>query len=366
MKFSVKREKLLKPIQLSGGVVEKKQTLPILSNILLDVSHDTLSITATDLEVEINIQTNIENTEPGRITVPARKFSDICRALTDESLIDFSLDKERAMIKSGRSRFVLTTLPADEFPNIESIADAVSFEIPQKIFKKLIDQTHFAMAQQDVRFYLNGLLFEVGSDVLRTVATDGHRLALCEQPAEINIKYNQQVIIPRKAVLELLRLLNDSDEPVKIQIGSNHIRVETDEICFTSKLIDGRFPDYQRVVPQGGDKVVLADRATLHQAVTRASILSNERYRSIRIQLSSGILRVLANNPEHEEAEEEVLVEYSGGQLEIGFNANYLIDAINAVKDQEVKITFSDANSCCLVENSNDNSCKYVVMPMRI
>lgn len=366
MKFSIQREALLKPIQLTGGVVEKKQTLPILANVLLHVDGEKLNLTATDLEVEINIQADIEKGESGKITVPARKFSDICRALSDNSSIDFSLDGDRAILKSGRSRFVLTTLPADEFPNVEAIANAATFEVAQKTLKKLIDQTHFAMAQQDVRFYLNGLLFEVTGDVLRTVATDGHRLAMCEQPIDLNIKDGYQVIIPRKAVLELMRLLEDTDDVATVHIGSNHIRVETAEISFTSKLVDGRFPDYQRVVPQGGDKILFSDRSALHQAVTRASILSNERYRSIRLLLSSGMLQVLANNPEHEEAEEEVSVDYSGSQLEIGFNANYLMDAINAVKDQEVKITFSDSNSCCLIENSSNENCRYVVMPMRI
>ena len=366
MKFSIQREALLKPIQLTAGVVEKKQTLPILSNILLNVDQQGLSVTATDLEVEMNVQTKIDQGETGKITIPAKKFSDICRTLSDNSVIDFTLDNDRAILKSGRSRFILTTLPADEFPNVDAISDAISFEVPQKKLKTLIDQTQFAMAQQDVRFYLNGLLFDVSDEILRTVATDGHRLALCELAAELNIKDNQQVIIPRKGVLELNRLLNDSEDPARVQIGSNHIRVETDEISFTSKLIDGRFPDYQRVVPQGGDKILLCDRTELHQAITRASILSNERYRSIRLVLSSGTIRVLANNPEHEEAEEEVSVDYNGSQLEIGFNANYLIDAINAVKDQEVKITFSDANSCCLIENQSNDDCKYVVMPMRI
>lgn len=366
MRFSIQREALLKPIQLTGGVVEKKQTLPILSNVLLEVTQSGLSLTATDLEVEMNIRTPLLQGEAGRITVPARKFSDICRALADNSIIDFSLDNDRAILKSGRSRFVLTTLPAEEYPNVEAIAGAISFTAPQRVLKTLIEQTHFAMAQQDVRFYLNGLLFEATKDTLRTVATDGHRLALCEQAIELPINESHQIIIPRKGVLELMRLLNDNDESAMIQIGTNHIRVETNDITFTSKLIDGRFPDYQRVVPQGGDKVLLCDRAALHQSVTRASILSNERYRSIRVILSSGVLRVLANNPEHEEAEEEVSVDYNGSQLEIGFNANYLLDALNAVKDAEAKITFSDSNSCCLIENGSHNNCKYVVMPMRI
>ena len=258
MKFSIQREALLKPIQLTAGVVEKKQTLPILSNILLNVDQQGLSVTATDLEVEMNVQTKIDQGETGKITIPAKKFSDICRTLSDNSVIDFTLDNDRAILKSGRSRFILTTLPADEFPNVDAISDAISFEVPQKKLKTLIDQTQFAMAQQDVRFYLNGLLFDVSDEILRTVATDGHRLALCELAAELNIKDNQQVIIPRKGVLELNRLLNDSEDPARVQIGSNHIRVETDEISFTSKLIDGRFPDYQRVVPQGGDKILLS------------------------------------------------------------------------------------------------------------
>lgn len=366
MRFSVQRESLMKPLLLTGGVVERKQTLAILANVLLVVSDNTLEITGTDLEVEMVARTKVMNSEDGRITVPARKFSDICRALPEGAIIELALEGERILLKSGRSRFVLTTQPAAEFPNIEAIQGAIEIAIPQKTLKSLIEQTHFAMASQDVRYYLNGLMLEVSHGILRTVATDGHRLALCEQLIEENNLENQQIIIPRKGVMELIRLLSESDEEVILYISANHIRIETTEICLTSKLIDGRFPDYQRVVPQGGDNIILVERNLLQQAVTRASILSNERYRSIRLQLSNNVLRILANNPDQEEAEEELFVNYVGDPLEIGFNANYMLDALNAIKESEVKITLTDSNSCCLIESAQNAHSKYVVMPMRI
>ena len=280
--------------------------------------------------------------------------------------MEILIDKDRATLKSAKSRFVLSTLPASEFPSIEDIRPVFSFSIEQAVLRRLIEKTHFAMAHQDVRYYLNGLLLEVGSGSLRTVATDGHRLAYCEVATPLDIDENQSVIIPRKGVGELYKLLNDNEELVTVELASNHIRMVNRTLKFSSKLIDGRFPDYQRVIPHQADKRVVLDRDALRHAVQRTSILTNEKYRSIRLQLEAGTLRVWAHNPEQEEAEEELAVDYSGTSLEIGFNASYLLDALQAVSGQKVEVHLSDSNSCCLIQGVGESNCKYVVMPMRL
>ncbi len=366
MRFLVQRETLLKPMQMVSGVVERRQTLPILSNVLLEVSARGVALTATDLEVELVAHTPLDGTEGGKATLPARKFMDICRALPENAMIELKIEGDRAVLKSGRSRFVLATLPASEFPNVEEIRTTLSFSVAQNCLKQLIEQTQFAMAQQDVRYYLNGLLLELAPNELRAVATDGHRLAYAQLEAAIDVEENQQIIVPRKGVGELARLLDDVETPVKVQVGTNHIRVITENVVFTSKLIDGRFPDYHRVIPQAADKVVTSDRETIRQALVRTSILTNEKYRSIRLQLEPNTLRVLAHNPEQEEAEEEMAVEYDGTSLEIGFNATYILDALSAVTGENIELRLSDANSCCLIQAQGNPDCKYVVMPMRL
>lgn len=366
MKFKIQREEILRPLQQVSGVVERRQTLPILANVLLRAEADSLTLTATDLEVELVVKSALDGTETGQTTLPARKFMDICRALPEGATLDIRVEKERAAIRSGKSRFMLATLPADEFPAVDEIRPTLRFSIERGRLRQLVERTQFAMAHQDVRYYLNGLLLEVGEGELRAVATDGHRLAYCQIDAATNPAENQQVIIPRKAITELLKLLGDDGEAVDVEIGTNHLRVASADIRFTSKLIDGRFPDYQRVIPQNTDKVVVADREAVRQAVLRTSILTNEKYRSIRLHLAPQTLRVTAHNPEQEEAEEEVSVDYDGAALEIGFNANYVLDALQAVAGEKVEIRLSDANSCCLIHALGSDDCKYVVMPMRL
>ncbi len=366
MELKIQRELLLKPLQQVIGVVERRQTLPILGNVLLKTGDNELSITATDLEIEMVSHVALQNSDFGETTLPARKFIDICKALPSDASLSIKLEGDRVILRSGKSRFVLSTLPASEFPNIDTFEPLVEFDMAQQQLKRLIDKTHFAMAQQDVRYYLNGLLFEFSENMIRVVATDGHRLALSDVKLETGVSELQQVIVPRKAVMELARLLENSDEPVKVQLGSNHIRLITGELSFITKLIDGRFPDYQRVVPQGGDKIVIADRNLIHQALSRASILSNEKYRSVRFTLSSGSLQVMANNPEQEEAEEEIGVDYDGPSLEIGFNASYILDALNVIDDEQVLLELTDQNSCCLIKSPTAEESRYVVMPMRL
>jgi len=366
MKFTIQREALLRPLQLISGVVERRQTLPILSNVMLKADADRLTMTATDLEVELVVSTSLDGTEAGATTLPARKFMDICRALPESATLEIKVDKERASIRSGKSRFVLATLPVTEFPAVDEIRPTLRFSIGQGKLKKLIERTQFAMAHQDVRYYLNGLMLEVSRGELHAVATDGHRLAFCQAKSYIEADENQQIIVPRKGIMELQKLLGDSEDEVEIEIGSNHLRMSTVDIRFTTKLIDGRFPDYQRVIPQNTDKFLIANREELRQAVLRTSILTNEKYRSIRFQLEPNVLRVLAHNPEQEEAEEEVSIDYAGASLEIGFNSTYILDALVAVADGNVEIRFLDANSCCLIHAPGADDCKYVVMPMRL
>jgi len=366
MNLQMDRETLLKPLQAVVGVVERRQTMPILANALVVTDGESLSFTATDLEVELVANTSVAKAEAGEITVPARKFLDICRMLPEEADVELSVDGERAVIRSGRSRFALATLPAAEFPAVEELEGVVGFEIAQGQLKRALEQTQFAMAQQDVRYYLNGLLLEVRDGGLRTVGTDGHRLSLCDVPADTGQAEARQVIVPRKGVLELQRLLEDSDATANVRIGSSHVRVELPTMRFTSKLIDGRFPDYERVLPKGGDKRIRIRRQTLRQALNRAAILSNEKYRGIRFELAEGRLGIQANNPEQETAEEEIEVDYKGESLEAGFNVSYLLDPLAALDGEEIELELRDGNSSCLVRALEDDSSLHVVMPMRL
>lgn len=366
MKLSASREELLKPLQAVIGVVERKQTMPVLANVLLVANRDQLTITATDLEVELVAISDLENLEvPGEITVPGRKLLDICRALPSEAPVEMSLDGDRLNIKSGRSKFVLSTLSASEFPVVEDINGSQTIRLSQADLHHLLDKTHFCMAQQDVRYYLNGLLIETDGALVRGVATDGHRLAMCELDLEGQDAGKEQVIIPRKGVLELQRLLKEEGD-VEITIGSNHIRAALGDIRFTSKLIDGRFPDYGRVIPKVTDNIVLVGGDSLRHALQRAAILSNEKYRGVRLEFLTGQVKIQANNPDQETAEDEVEVEYTGDEIEIGFNVNYLMDALAAVDGDQVEINLTDANSSCLIHTPGIDSTKYVVMPMRL
>lgn len=365
MKFSLSREALLKPLQLVVGVVERRQTLPILSNVLLSLEGTKLSLTGTDLEVEIVGSTEVGvAAEAGEVTVSARKFLDICRSLPEDAQVDFSSSDGKAMLKSGRSKFTLATLPANEFPSVDEGEKSIGFAVQASMLKGLIEATSFAMAQQDVRYYLNGMLWELSTNKLRAVATDGHRMALCDGICEVEVQETLTAILPRKGIMELSRLLGE--EQVQVSMGSNHIRITGTGYCFTSKLVDGAYPDYDRVLPKGGDKLVTGDRAELKQAFGRTAILSNEKYRGVRILLSDGAIKMVANNPEQEEAEEEVTVNYGGDDLEIGFNVSYLLDVLNVLKGTDIRFTLSDSNSSALVEDAGEGSAVYVVMPMRL
>jgi DNA polymerase-3 subunit beta len=364
MKLSAARDVLLKPLQAVIGVVERRQTMPILSNVLLVAKDNGLAVTATDLEVELVAEAEVAVEVGGEITVSGRKLLDICKALPEGSDIDISVSGEKVIVRSGRSKFSLVTLPAAEFPTVEDIKAGQTIEIAQDVLGRLIEKTHFSMAQQDVRYYLNGMLLETGGKHLRAVATDGHRLALCEAELEGSVE-EQQVIVPRKGVLELQRLMT-GEGSLNIELGPNHVRIQLDGIRFTSKLIDGRFPEYDRVIPKESSNQLTAERGAFKSALQRTAILSNEKYRGIRLIIRDSGVVMQAHNPEQEEAEEELEVEYSGEDIEIGFNVNYLLDALAAVDGDEVTLSVLDGNSSCLIRQPGKDDSKFVVMPMRL
>ena len=366
MKITTNRDDLLHPLQQVVGVVERRQTLPILANVLLAVKNETLSLTATDLEVELKTETTVEGKGEIEFTLPARKLLDICKALPEGANLTLDIDGDKATLRSGRGRYTLGMLPAQDYPSIDPSKASEAFRVGVGVLKRLIDKTQFAMAQQDVRYYLNGLLLELKPQRIRAVATDGHRLALCDGSFEGGEGIDLQVILPRKAVIELGRLLDDSDAEAEVEVSNSHLRVHLGQTSFTSKLIDGRFPDYERVMPSGETSQMLADKTILRHALARTAILSNEKYRGIRFKLSQGLLHLQAHNPEQDEAEEEVEVDYQGDDLTIGFNVGYLLDVLGAIDGDDVEIGVIDANSSSLITPKGSAECRYVVMPMRL
>ncbi len=366
MRFSLQREVLLKPLAQVVNVVERRQTLPVLANLLVKVRAGELSLTGTDLEVEMVARTSVEEAHDGEITIPARKLFEIVRALPDGSKVTVSQTGDKVNVQAGRSRFSLASLPANDFPSVDEAEATERVIVPEAALKELIERTAFAMAQQDVRYYLNGLLFDLRDNVLRCVATDGHRLALCEATLEDAAGGKRQIIVPRKGVQELQRLLEGGDRPLELELGRSHIRVKRDDVTFTSKLIDGKFPDYEAVIPIGADREVKLEREVFRAALQRASILSNEKYRGVRVEVSPGQLKISAHNPEQEEAQEEIEAHTSVDALAIGFNVNYLLDALTALRDEHVVLLLRDANSSALLRGAESVHCRHVVMPLRL
>lgn len=367
MKIRSTREGLLEPMTLVGGVIERKQTLQILSNIKVTGRDGWLTLIGTDNEVELRTTVAVDLDEELEITLPARKFTDILRALPEGASVDVEMDGEKATIRSGRSRFTLGTLPARDYPSIEPANAGDRFTVPRDKLRRLVHRTQFAMGIQDVRYYLNGMLLEFSGEIMRTVATDGHRMALSEDRVEGGITDGIQVILPRKAVLELGRLLSEKAvENLEIEISPNHVRVYMGETIFTTKLVDGKYPDYQRVIPAHNDRIVTVDRALIRSALQRAAILSNEKYRGINFLFKSGVLELLAHNPEQEEAKEEVEIDYEGEEVGIGFNVGYLMEVLNVIEEDKVRFELGHSDSSCLVIGVGDETSRYVVMPMRI
>lgn len=366
MKISTTRDKLLPPLLQVGNVVERRQTLPILANVLMQVERGSITFVATDLEVELKTRIKATTEENSEFTLPARKFIDICKALPEDAKIDISIEGEKAVIRSGRGRYTLGILPANDYPTIEPASSTQTLRIREGELKTLLEQTQFAMAQQDVRYYLNGLLLEAVPGRIRAVTTDGHRLALSEIAYKEQINSEIQVIVPRKAVLELNRLLAHSDQDITLETSNSQIQIHLGSTSFTSKLIDGRYPDYNRVLPSGNTYDLIGDKQQLRHALSRAAILSNEKYRGITFMASNNLLQLKAHNPEQDEAEEELEVVYSGPEINIGFNVGYLIDILGVLEGDSVCVSLIDGNSSSLITSTSSDAAKYVVMPMRI
>ena len=364
MNLILNRDLILPALNNLNGVVESRPTLAILANILVNISPQQLRMTTTDMEVELTESISGEFGQSGNITIPARKTLDICRSLPEGAEMTLTVENERVNVSSGRSRFSLLSLPAQEFPLVEPGETDISFRLPQKLFKSLLDRTAFAMARQDVRYYLNGVLLEAQQDRLRAVATDGHRLALCDVAIAIPTEEKKQLIIPRKGVQELVRLVGETDEEMEIVMSKNHVRVVLDGLVFTSKLVDGKYPDYNRVIPETSDTPVMAQRELLKRSLSRASILSSDKYRGVKISLEQDKLRSLVHNPEQEQAEDEIDVEYSGENLEVGFNVSYLLDAVSIIQTDKVRLSVSSPKSGCLLLPEEGGDCKYIVMPL--
>ncbi len=368
MKITIQRNTLLKPLQIISGVVERRQTLPILANVLVTVHDNKLSLTATDLEIELVGTAILEQaSEPGSITVSARKLLDICRALPEEALLQLTQEGEQVVLRSGKSRFLLTTLPAGEFPSIEKASFTTEFIMAQAKLKNLLSKVHFAMGQQDVRHYLNGALIDIHDGTMKCIATDGHRLAFSAISDTTLGDTKIQVILPRKSVLELMRLLDaNNEDDITICLGENHFRIISPDFIFTSKLIHAQYPDYTKLIPRNVENKATASREALKQALARASILSNEKYRGVLLYIDQDKLRIVANNPEQEEAEELIHLDYKGNGVEMGFNVAYLLDVISAITDEHIRWSFSDANGGVLFEASEKDDSLYVVMPMLV
>lgn len=368
MKLVIQRNDLLIPLQKVIGAIEKRQTMPMLGNVLIESGNGQVRFSATDLEITLQAHIDHFTNEDGAVTLPARKLLDICKALPESSEITIEADAEKGTIRTRNSRFTLVCLPAEDFPSLESSSMSEVVEVSAETLKTLLEKTAFAMANQDVRYYLNGLMLEVFPQGLRGVATDGHRLALCEVEANIGEDggTGEQVIVPRKGVMELLRLLGDENGLVRLSLGSRHIQVTTDRGQFTSKLIDGKFPDYQRVIPKDADNRIVASRSSFRESLQRTAILSNEKYRGIRLVIRTDNLTLQAHNSEQEEAEESLEVSYEGDDLSIGFNVQYLLDVANVMKGDEIQLALKDSNSSVLLTEPGDKASKYVIMPMRL
>jgi len=369
MKIRVNQESLMPVLTKVGGVVERRQTLPILGNLLVSAEDDFMQFTGTDLEIEVHAKSDSIVEQPGKTTLPARKLIEICRALPEGTEISLKVEKDRASLVAGRSRFTLSTLPAGDFPVMERSEGMQSIDVEQQTLKHLFEKTAFAMAYQDVRYYLNGLLLELKPDRLMAVATDGHRLAKMEETLPLGVgEEGMQIILPRKTVLELNRLLGggDANASVRIEISEKMFRAVIEDVLVTSKLVDGRYPDYDRVVPPTPERIAYVDRDTLKQALFRTSILSNEKYRGVRFSLDQGELKLQTQNPEKEEAEEELEITYAQEPMVIGFNVGYLIDVLNVLEEDEVEIGFKDSDGSVILRNKGREKETFVVMPMRL
>ena len=366
MEFTITKERLLQPLTVVSSVVERRQTLPILSNVHLKISGKKLTLTATDLELEMSASGDIESTTGDlEITIPARKLLDICKAAPNGCAINFEIFENKVRLKTGRAKFSLVSMDPREYPNIAISGSVTRVEIKNCELKKLLGLTHFAMAQQDVRYYLNGLFLGIDNDTITVVGTEGHRLAMARSSINMNGSPTS-LIVPRKAVMEMIRLLDDSDNIATLTLANDHFTFENETVVFKSKVIDGNFPDYERVIPTGVNNKVCCSRLELKEVLSRVAILANEKYRAVRFKMGNGLLGIMANNQENEEAEEDLEVTYEGDSLEIGFNASYFLDVLSALTTENVEIHFGDSSSSCLILEPDNKNVQYVIMPMRL
>ncbi|MDP2806132.1 MAG: DNA polymerase III subunit beta [Gallionellaceae bacterium] len=362
----IDRDSILKPLQTVVGIVERKQPLPILSNVLIEKNVGTIKLVATDLEIQISTQHQLEaGAAIGSVTVSAKKLQEILRVLPDQSQVSLDIQENKLLIKANKSKFSLQTLPAQDFPLVTNLIEgATKIVLKQGLLKKLLALVQYAMAQQDIRYYLNGVLLVIENNIIRLIATDGHRLAYVSASIE-NEGPKKEVILSRKTVNELSKLLSNNEDPIELELAEKQVRITFADIVLTSKVIDGKFPDYERVIPNYTNHLQL-DRLTIVQALQRAAILSNEKFRGVRFVLTEKNLRIISSNSEQEEAQEDIENEYHGPALDIGFNVNYLLDGLNNTPAQEVTFSFGDPNSSILITVPGEEEFKYVVMPMRI
>ena len=367
MKFRTSRDVLLRPLRVVTGVVERRQTLPVLSNVLLEVGDDGLTMRGTDLEMEVvaRVTDRVEVAQSGAATVQAHKLADIWQSLPDGADVQVALESERVVLRSGRSRFTLATIPVEDFPKTqEGDDDGIKIALPHSDMRRLLDRTKFAMANGDVRYYLNGLLLELSGNTLRAAASDGHRMALCTVDGGEEVPERVRSIVPRKSVLDLERLLADSDEEVRLTLGSTYMRVAQGEYTLTTKLVDGQFPEVDRLIPRDAENAIVGDRETLRSALHRASILANESS-EIRLQVEGDQMTIRATNPDQEEAEEVVAVDHAGKALEVGFNSRYIQDVLAALDTESVKLSMPDNAGIAVMEGPGAEEALFLVMPLR-
>lgn len=368
MNINIQKETLENPLSQVIGVVEKRQTLPILGNVFIELNQGTLTLIGSDLETEITTRVHNVSGTDGKTTVSARKLFDICRSLKNEALLNLTVETDSKMVVSaGKSRFTLQTLSADDYPRLEETHWKHEFVIQQKQLNSLLTKTSFSMAQQDVRYFLNGLLLEIRNDHILSVATDGHRLAKTQVNVDnIDIEFVQS-IVPRKAVLEIGKFLDaGSEELVEVKLNSSHISVKSGDFMFISKLIDGRFPDYEKVIPANLDKHIIINRENLIEILTRAAILSNEKFRGVSLTVENNLLQVRSHNPDQERAKDEMEVAYTGSSIEIGFNVSYLLEALRACDSENIDLGLLDPNTSCTFHAEGSNDTLYLIMPMRL
>ena len=361
------RDALLKPLQVVAGIVEKKNTMPILANVLIQKQGAELRFVATDTEMQISTSAQLgTDAEDMAITVSARKLIDVLRALPDSNEISLSVQARKASITAGKSRVSLQTMAAEEFPQVlvqELFTHRLS--VPQQAFKHLLNMVSYAMAQQDIRYYLNGLLLVTDAHKLKLVATDGHRLAYCDMDLEESMP-RQDLIIPRKTVGEWMRLLQDVDDPLTLEFGQQRLRASFGGVELISKLIEGKFPDYERVIPQGLERIATMNRALLASSLQRASIVTTEKFKGVRLKFEQDALSIQTNNADQEEAFDEIAMSYAAETTEIGFNVHYLLEVLQHLKTEEVCIALRDGTASALITVPDNAHFKYVVMPMRI